>query len=279
MPTPQDSEYWQIVPAQSFQMGISHKEARALVIAHTARGLTPERLSDEQELHHVDLQSFFLAKTPLSCQAYKYFLDQGGYTDLKLHRQLINETGPHAKQIIASWVDDSGAPGPSSWSNGSYPDGHELHPVHGICFYEALACAQFFEARLPTEAEWECAARTPDNRHFPWGNEIDTPNVANFKWNQQQGTTVIGSYPDGDSALGLKDLAGNVHEWTSSIYEAYPEGKIRYRFGGKANARVLRGGAFNGDLWDLRTSSRFAVNPELRFDGLGVRLAKDSEEN
>jgi formylglycine-generating enzyme required for sulfatase activity len=265
---------WVTVPAQTRSLGISAEAARAWVLANASLGLTPERLLDEQPEHTVQIASFEIARAPLTCAAYQRFVDAGGYRDLELFQELVTDAGTFDRDGLASFVDRTGRPGPSTWTDGRAAAGHDTHPVDGISYYEAAACARFFSARLPSEAEWECAARAPDGRHFPWGNDLPHKLVANFKWNHVGGTSPVGQFEAGQSGLGLQDVAGNVHEWTASAYRAYPKGRTRLRFAGTSRAQVARGGAFNGELWDLRTTSRFGVEPQLRFPGLGMRLAR-----
>jgi gamma-glutamyl hercynylcysteine S-oxide synthase len=260
------------VAAQDCLVGLSREEARAYVLA-AGGALAPERLSDEQPEQRVHLAAFSLARAPVTCALYQRFVEEG-YGERKLFRELQEDFGPRAHELRACFVDETGRPGPSCWRNGRYPQGKEGHPVEGISFYEATACARFFNARLPSEAEWEAAARLPDQRHFPWGNALPSATIANFSWNHVGGTSPVGEFAAGASALGLLDLAGNVHEWTSSRYEAYVGGVTRRRFAGTELARVARGGAHNGDLWDLRTTSRFGVEPLSRFGGLGMRFAR-----
>jgi gamma-glutamyl hercynylcysteine S-oxide synthase len=271
---PAQSDYWQQVPGGTLAMGIDAVEAQALVHLHMSLGLTPERLRDEQPQHPVKVATFEIAKTPLTNSSYQRFVDARAYEDRELFGKVALAAKGMPDDAVLGWVDTSGKAGPSTWEDGHFPPGTEQHPVDGICFFEAAAAARFFGARLPTEAEWEWASRYPDGRPFPWGAGIPSKDIGNFKWNERGGTTPIGSFKDGRSALGLDDLAGNVHEWVDTLYAAYPRGKVRYRFGARPHARVARGGAFNGDLWDLRTTSRFGVNATLRFPGLGVRLAR-----
>ena len=271
---PTSPDYWATVPGGTFSLGLQEDESRALVLANSGSGLSPERLRDEVPSHQQHVAGFLLAVVPLSNLAYQEFIQAGGYRELSLFRELTRDVGPKVEQVIARFVDASGQPGPATWSEGRFPQDAELHPVEGISFYEAAACARYFEARLPSEVEWEYAARYPDGRHFPWGNEIETKEIANFRWNKIGTTSQLGAFPAGVSALGLLDLAGNVHEWTSSSYQAYPGGKVRYRFAGDDSARVARGGAHNGELWDLRCTSRFGVDALMRFPGLGLRLAR-----
>lgn len=154
-------------------------------------------------------------------------------------------------------------------------------PVERITWFEAHDFCASREARLPTEAEWEYAARGPDNLVYPWGN---TWNENNAVWNRSdlQGTANVGSIPAGASWVGALDMIGNVWEWTSSLYESYPydaaDGREADTGSGTDVERVLRGGSwFNGDPGDLRAPFRYWDIPGNagRFDGL--RCARSYE--
>jgi formylglycine-generating enzyme required for sulfatase activity/energy-coupling factor transporter ATP-binding protein EcfA2 len=174
------------------------------------------------------------------------------------------------------------------------------HPVVRINWNEALAYAQWYGYTLPSEAEWEKASRGTDGRRFPWGNEW-RPVHANTKeyWSDQrtgrnivdrilrrrvleQGTTEIGRFsPAGDSPFGCTDMAGNVWEWTRSIWGkdfGNPEFVFPYvAHDGREDEssdhlRVLRGGAFDYFHWFARCSYRYSLNPDFRFGHLGFRV-------
>ncbi len=262
------------VPAGAFQMGIRPDEEQHLVTLGSTLGLTPERISDELPAHEVSVAELEIALSPCTNADFARFVAGGGYSNHGIFRALIADVGAKVKAMMATYTDETDKPGPSTWRDGTFLPGTETHPVSGISFYEADACARFFGCRLPTEAEWELVARYRDGRMFPWGNHIPGRDIANFKGVELGTTSPVGRFALGRSALGLMDLAGNVHEWTSSRYEPFPGGKTRYRFGGDDTARVTRGGDFNGELWDLRTTSRFAVNARLRFPGLGCRFVR-----
>ncbi|MFB7252526.1 formylglycine-generating enzyme family protein [Microbacterium sp. NPDC056234] len=164
------------------------------------------------------------------------------------------------------------------------PGGPANHPVFGITWAEAsdycawLSSMVGVEVRLPTEDEWERAARGDDDREFPWGDTYH-PGLANLVDLGLGETTPVGSFPEGASAFGVLDMAGNVDEWTSTLYAPYPgapDGVSRVETWA-FDPHITRGGAFRHDRDLARCARRHgAYEADLRAIGVGFRLATSS---
>ncbi len=209
-----------------------------------------EALEDERPNHEVWLDAFAIDRYEVTTQAYATFLAQ------------------------------SQRSAPAFWDTVAlvkYGD----RPVVGVSWHDADAFCQWADKRLPTEAEWEKAARGTDERRYPWGNQDPTPDRANFalgaRFSYEQVLLPVGRFPAGASPYGVQDLAGNVGEWVQDWYAGNyyettppnnPQGPEQGQF------KVLRGGSWSDLPKYLLTYSRFRLQPETQNSFTGFRCAK-----
>lgn len=148
------------------------------------------------------------------------------------------------------------------------------HPVTGVTWSQAVAYAQAVGKRLPTEEEWEKAARGTDGREWPWGNVFD-PKLCNSAREQNPGTMKIGQFRPGASPYGMLDMAGNAYEWTSSWYQPYPgNSDVKNEYG--QVYRVLRGGSYLSQRFIVRTIARHYDKIDSAREDYGFRCAMDA---
>ncbi len=177
-----------------------------------------------------------------------------------------------------AFVDATDHKPPSHWVDSTYAEGEADLPVTNVSFEDAEAYARWGGKRLPTETEWEKAARGTDGRFFPWGNVFDR-NAAQHMRKSDAGPVAVGTYKTGASPYGALDMLGNVWEWTASWFSAYPgnqKADTRAPYG--ETFRVLRGGAwYQQDLKPVptRVTFRLPAKPETRGRDIGLRCVKD----
>jgi serine/threonine-protein kinase len=154
--------------------------------------------------------------------------------------------------------------------------GKDQHPAIHVTWLDAAAYCRTVGKRLPTEAEWEYAARGTDGRRYPWGETWDPSRARVEESGGGQGSAPVGSYPGGASPFGALDMAGNVWEWTSSLEKPYPYIATDGREDPSApGPRVIRGGAWKMKPRALRTTSRHSVDPTTRTPIIGFRCAQN----
>ncbi len=207
------------------------------------------RHPDEKPQHIEFTQSFSIDKYEVTNQQYKEFIDM-------THR-----------------------PPPENWINNNYPPAKSNHPIAFVTWFDSRDYCAWVGKRLPTETEWEKAARGEDGRLYPWGNEFD-PRKANTPQSHIGDTTPVGNFPAGRSPYGLYDVSGNVWEWTDSWAKPYPGSPIPNGHYFTGEYKVLRGGSWVDCSFyrcgiSALTFNRGYFKPMTRNKGFGFRCAKN----
>jgi len=260
------------IPAGTFLMGTPDAQRSELARRY---GGTRESYAEESPQHAVFVDAFAIGRVPVTNGLYAIFQ---------------RETGAHM---------------PITWG-GDLPAALLTHPVVDVSWRDAQAFCAWLESRtgrrfrLPTEAEWEKAARGADGRAFPWGDTFD-PRRCNTRESGIGATTPVERYPDGASPYGVLDMAGNVYEWTQSLQALYPyradDGRngdapltthaprrLLQRLARQASEhapppvesrRIIRGGCYANPEGFARCACRLRLDPDRRTPFLGFRLACD----
>jgi formylglycine-generating enzyme required for sulfatase activity len=280
---PKDGMEMVYVSAGEFTLGTSDAQIDAWLKEHP--GDKRESFANEQPQCRVNLPGYWIGRTEVTNGQYLRF------------------------------VQASGQRAPEHWKDGKIPSGLESLPVVFVDWQDVRAYCEWAGGHLPTELQWEKAARATDGRIFPWGNQWDNQRCRNFEaitgnrysdprkllsemqdWHGshdpvRDGPAAVGSYPAAASAYGCADMAGNVWEWCADWYdgEAYKRyarasGSESLRLGeadltppAKGEYRVLRGGSWGYvDPGNFRCADRFGSDPGVRSDNDGFRCARDA---
>ena len=246
-----------LIPAGEFQMGSDIGEA------------------DEKPVHTVYVDAFYIDVYPVTNADYKKFID----------------ANPQWRKdnILGVYHDGDYL---ALWEENDYPIEKADHPVVYVSWYAAMAYAQWTEKRLPTEAEWEKAARGGlVEKKYPWGNTEDITKAGVQMWESPARTTAVGTYPPND--YGLYDTVGNIWEWCLDGYNAhfYADTPTQNPIGGGVGTevliadftnvdtpRVLRGGAWVEDPRMVRVAVRDKENPVRTLSLVGFRCVRDTSE-
>ena len=212
----------------------------------------------EDKRRTISLPGFSISRTLITNAQYKTFVDATGHRVPKVHPRVwagYKLIHPYERTIR------------HSWRKGSYPNGRAEHPVVMVSWDDAQAYAKWLSSetgrtwRLPTEKEWEKAARGTDGRYFPWGNTYN-PTKLNSHDKGPFDTVAVGKYSDGTSPFGLIDAAGQVFEWTST-----PSGKNRFR---------VKGGSWDDSGCGVcRPAARHGRPRKIKHILVGFRLVRE----
>lgn len=231
----------------------SHDNAPVVLIPSGEFAMGSDRgQDDEQPVHRVSVRAFYLDASEVTVSRYAEFLTS-------------QKSDP-----------------PFKW-NEATAGSHENKPVIGVNWYDARDYCRWVGKRLPTEAEWEMAARGTEGRIYPWGSVHPTKGHANAgqtKWRGYDTLTNVGRYEPGKTPNGVYDLAGNLWEWVAdwydpTYYQYSPSDNPRGPSAGPL--RSLRGGAWNNDSKTIRSANRAAYAPDARRNDVGFRCAREAK--
>lgn len=236
------------IPAGEFKMGSSRAD-------------DPQAFDEELPQHIVYLGDFWIDKTEVTNAQYAMCVASGNCT-------------PPANNYSSTRE--------SYYNNSQYAD----YPVVFVSWSQAAAYCSWAGRRLPTEAEWEKAARGSDGRVYPWGNTFDGTLAnscdanCNLPWKGQYDdgyveTAPVGAYPNGASVYGILDMAGNVYEWVADWYDPYNPDRQENPTGPNSGLdKIMRGGSWGDDPAHVRTTIRSPINPDNWLDFIGFRCAR-----
>lgn len=231
------------------------KDGAEMILVPGGKFLFGENKEEREE------PAFYVDKFPVTNERYKKFVDATKYKV------------PDAPQEWAK---------PYNWKNGTYPKGKGKHPVVLVDFSDVTEYCRWAEKGLPSDEQWEKAARGTDGRRYPWGEEFEDGRCNS--WHEKiEGTTPVDKYPKGASPCGCYDMSGNVWEWTSSAVVAVPQmpsesgqtdsAAAALALSAKPQGYVAKGGSwFDGEV-RVRVTSFGWIRPELKGNNLGFRCA------
>jgi len=244
---PDRPDRWVAIDGGTFWMGAQAQD-------RSKRNYDAEAFDDESPVHEVRLEPFRIARYPVTVAEYRRFVEHGGYDE----RRCWTAGGFGEFKEPENWADQTAFPN---------------RPVVGVRWFEAMAYAEWSGCRLPSEAEWERAARGLEGRTFPWGNEPADPSRLNSSESGIGGPTPVGIYPRGATPEGICDMAGNVWEWCQDPFAPYGAGRRGDPSSSEGDVvRVVRGGSWFGYSWVARAAFRYDYHPDDRFNFVGFRV-------
>ena len=230
-----------------------------------------EGYSDPNELpqHSVNLSGYYIGKYEVTRGEYRQFMNAGGYSNPAYWSSAgRNWKGSRTEPDYWAAEQNWGSP-PGAFTQ------TDNHPVVGVNYYEAEAFCNWAGGHLPTEAQWEKAARWDGHpRVYPWGAAWDQQRCNNGYDSLYSGyqTAPVGSYPSSASPYGCIDMAGNVWEWVQDWYRSYPSSSTPFDYTGAC--RVLRGGGWSNSGSVIRCAFRGLNGPSGIWHGQGFRIAR-----
>jgi formylglycine-generating enzyme required for sulfatase activity len=253
----QEAHVAQPTPAQELNRAATGKDGAPMVLVPAGEFLMGNEAEGDAPPHRVYLDAFYIDRHEVTNARYLKFVEA------TRHRAPQHVVDPQ----YDLWVGAALSPGVADL------------PVVNVDWSDADAYCRWAGRRLPTEAEWEKAARGADGRQYPWGNEAPSFARLNFsrRWQGAHTLQPVGSYESGNSPYGAQDMAGNVWEWVGDWYDAgsYSAGPARNPQGpSSGSSKILRGGSWTNSADTVGTTHRREEDPEMRNSDSGFRCAR-----
>lgn len=263
MPDPKPVQEARVVPPSPTPMHeivVTGRDGSPMALVPSGEFLMGNQAEDDAPPHRVYLDAFYIDRHEVTNGRYLKF---------------VEATRHRAPQHVVD-------PQYDLWAGTTLSQGVVDLPVVNVDWSDAAAYCRWAGKRLPTEAEWEKAARGTDSRLYPWGNEAPSLARLNFsrRWQGAHTLQPVGNYEAGNSPYGAQDMAGNVWEWVSDWYDAgsYAAGPARNPQGPPSGlSKILRGGSWTNSADTVRTTHRREEDPEMRNSDSGFRCAKDGK--
>lgn len=245
-----------LIPGTTFERGIDSADIPRLMEKYNVK--RAELFQEETPKHGVTIKSFYMDRTEVTNAQFKIFLEQHP----EWRKEKIAATLHNGKYL-------------RHWNGNDFPTGQADYPVVFVSWYAATAFCNAQGKRLPTEAEWEFAARGGlAGKEFPWGDELPDKARANFSQSGVNEPVAVGSYVA--NGYSLHDMAGNVWEYLADEWQKYPGIAKRDDFLQVKTRRSLRGGSYGGSTINLRVTYRDSHLPENAAEHVGFRCAMTS---
>lgn len=287
------SESMILIPEGKFLMGSKKEDIEKLL--ELDKSIEVYRLNNEIPQREIFLNAYFIDKYPVTNAQFSQFIEANGYKQKVYWSEAGWQYNLDFNPLDGDEID-------------AILQGDKDCPVVNVSWYEAEAFAHWAGKRLPTEAEWEKAARGTDGRIYPWGNEFDKTRL-NCAEAKIEKSTPVTKYPQGQSVYGCFDMAGNVWEWTADWYDSQyyrnapdknpqgPDDPEEKPYSGRPEevgvsiyelkpslsktltaCKVIRGGSWNGSgIVHIRCANRDYDEPSFKSDIIGFRCAKSLE--
>lgn len=248
-----------VQPSPAFERVVTGRDGAPMVLVPAGEFLMGNEVEGDAPSHRVYLDAFYIDRQEVTNARYLKF---------------VESTRHRAPQHVID-------PQYDLWAGAALTPGVADLPVVNVDWSDADAYCRWAGKRLPTEAEWEKAARGTDGRLYPWGNEAPSFARLNFsrRWQGVYTLQPVGSYESGSSPYGAQDMAGNVWEWVSDWYDAgsYAAGPSRNPQGpSSGSSKVLRGGSWTNTADSVRATHRREEDSDMRNSDSGFRCARNA---